>query len=86
MCAHPTPADVAAAVEGKAAVTPSELWGRLTSSYEDGAPRWVYETLRRLGYGPRPEGFWWRNDLPAEKCERLAGFYRHLDEVYPDDD
>jgi hypothetical protein len=32
-----------------------------------------------------PEGFWWRNDIPRVRAERLVAFMRSLDETYPDE-
>lgn len=82
---HPTPDDVTRALEGRAAVTPSLLWLELGGD-GDFAPLWLFEHLRRLGYGPLPAGVWWRMDIPLERSERLAAFYRNLEEVYPDED
>jgi hypothetical protein len=81
---EPTLQDVTNAVEGRAAVTPSLLWRELGGS-GDFAPLWLLEHLRRLGYGPVPEGFWWRNDIPRVRAERLVAFMRSLDETYPDE-
>lgn len=80
----PMPADVAAAVEGRAAVTPSLLWAELGGE-GDFAPLWALDQLRRLGYGPLPAGFWWRSDLPAESAERLAVTFKRIEEAYPDE-
>lgn len=88
MCGYPTPADVAAALEGRAGVTPVLLWCELTGQSIDDVeftPLWVQAELRRLGYGPTPAGFWWRNDLPTEKRERMEALFQELDEAYPDE-
>lgn len=82
---HPTPGDVTRAAEGRAAITPSLLWAELGGE-GDLAPLWLFEHLRRLGYGPVPGGFWWRQDVPAEHSVRLVDFIRKLDETYPDEE
>lgn len=84
MTRQPTPSEITQAVEGRAAIFPSLLWFELGGE-GDFTPLWVFEHLRRLGYGPVPAGFWWRNDIPLERAERLVAFIEELDEAYPDD-
>jgi hypothetical protein len=81
---QPTPAGIALAVEGRPAVTPSELWAELGGD-GDFAPGWVLEELRRLGYGPHPAGFWWASDLPLEIAEPIVRAYDRIEAAYPDD-
>jgi hypothetical protein len=76
---------VSRAVESRAVVTPSLLWLELGGE-GDFAPLWLFEQLRRLGYGPLPAGFWWRSDLPVERSQRLAALVEELDDLYPDDE
>jgi hypothetical protein len=82
---QPTAGDVDAVVAGRAAILPILLWSELGGE-GDFTPLWLFEQLRRLGYGPLPAGFWWRSDIPVEQSERLAAFARDVDEAYPDDE
>lgn len=82
---QPTAEDVARAVEGRPAVTPSMLWFELGGE-GDFAPLWVFEQLRRLGYGPHPGGFWWAGDLPLDLAKRMQATMDQIDAWYPDGD
>jgi hypothetical protein len=71
-------------VEGRPAVTPSELWAELGGK-EDYAPGWVRQHLLSIGYVPHPEGFLWAGDLPLELAEPIVRAYARIEAAYPDD-